>query len=686
VSERGASRLRLSGDELAWLGAAASALAMVVVVGLVAKPLSDFYPDADYPFYSGWSPPKHRPEPLEAVRFLLAIAFPAALAVLVLSLSSRGRGRQALELPVIGVQVALVVFVGLMFWRERTSIAFDYAIFEPSLIPPPNLVAAAVIGLAVTALALRWRSERLRGLREAVAGLGAAPAWAAALLAVIATFLWLLPGVITDAGIAEAGLIPLGHLPIEFDEFLAATNGRTPLVDYVPWYSSLTPIALSGWWPVFDLSITSFTVTMVVISGLALLAVYAAFRNLTGNAWSALALYVPFVAMALQPWDTDGAAREFNGSYYAIMPERYLGPFALVWLCARHLRRGSPPIWALYGVAGLAAFNNPEFGIPALVAVTVALPLGTKRSGPVGPWLRGAAAEAAGGLAGAVALACAVVLVRSGELPDPELFAYPSRLVREGYTASPMSLWGVHWILYVTYAAALLTAAVRHVNRSPDRVLTGLLAFAGAFGLLTGAYFAGRSLPWQLWGLFPAWGLALALLGLTAWRALRTARRDSLRRVAVGSFAALAGFGLMVASIDRFPLPWQQLDRITAAGDPPFDHLDQQRFIEERTEPGEQVLMLGWELEHRIAERAGVENVSPWLGAVVLLSANETRRAIDQLEEAGGMQAFVTIARSDFKAEDEAIAASVGRMLRERGYRIVSRDPASETVQWRRPG
>ena len=681
------ARGKVSADDLAWLGAAVCVPVMVLVIGLLAKLLADLYPEADYPFYDGWTPPKDQPEPLEAVRFLLAISFPPLLAAIVIWAGAPGRGEPRLERPVMAVQLALVVFAVLMVWRERYSISFDYAIFSPTLLPLGNLIAGAVIGLGLTALAVRWRSPRLERLRGLVAGVRAAPASIAWAVAVAATALWLLPGVITDEGVGSAGLIPIAHVPIEFDEFVAASNGRTPLVDYVPWYGSLLPIALAGWWPLFDLSITSFTVTMVTLSGLALVAVYAAFRQLAENAWYALALYVPFLATVLQPWDIAGPVREFNGSYYAVMPERYLGPFVLVWLCARHLRRGSPPLWAVFGVAGLAFFNNPEFGAAAVVALVFGLLFGSELERPVGPRLRRAALEAGAGFLGAIALACAVILVRSGELPDPELFAYPSRLVREGYTASLMSLWGFHWILYVTYAAALLTAAVRLVNRSPDRVLTGMLGFAGVFGLLTGAYFAGRSLPWQEWGLFGAWGLALALLGLTAWRTLRTTPVDSLRRVAIGAFAALAGFGVMVASIDRFPPPWQQVDRIRMDGEARYDNRDQQRFIEARTEPGEKVLMLGWELEHRIAERAGVENVSPFFGTVALLSDNETGRAIDQLEEAGGTRAFVRIQRDDYTIlSDDPINTSVSALLRERGYRIVIRDPASGTYEWRRPG
>jgi hypothetical protein len=365
------------------------------------------------------------------------------------------------------------------------------------------------------------------------------------------------------------------------------------------------------------------------------------------------------------------------------MPQRYLGPFVLAWLCARHLRRGSPPVWLLYGIGGLVAVNNPEFGGVALVAMTAALLAGQARDRPLGPWLRRAGGEAAAGLGGALALVVAVILVRSGELPNPGLFAYVPRLTSRGYGMVSMPDWGLHWALYVTYAAALLTASVRFARGAPDRTVTALLAFAGVFGLLTGGYFAGRSLPWQLWGLVPAWGLALGVLGLVAWNALRTTGRDSLARVAVGAFAALSGVGLMVASIDRFPLPWQQLDRIAAGGEPVFEQGPQRRFIEARTEPGEAVVIVGPGLGYRLAERAGVENVSPWFSYASLFGPAEFDRSLDQLESGGGDLVFLNIdPNPDYQTD--VLLRELSAILRERGYALAAHDPGSSMYEWRR--
>src|SRR4029434_2052710 len=107
--------------------------------------------------------------------------------------------------------------------------------------PPTTLIAAPLIGAALTAVAIGWDSDRVTRAR-AIGPRLTRRAWIAVALAVALTLLWQLPGVITDAGLSSNGLIPSGHTPIQFDEFVAVSNGRTPLVDYAPWYNALLPL------------------------------------------------------------------------------------------------------------------------------------------------------------------------------------------------------------------------------------------------------------------------------------------------------------------------------------------------------------------------------------------------------------------------------------------------------------
>jgi hypothetical protein len=424
---------------------------------------------------------------------------------------------------------------------------------------------------------------------------------------------------------------------------------------------------------------------MCALSLLALLAVYGTFSSVTRRPWAALALYLPFVAISLFPWDRQGAVWDYDGSYYGFFPGRYLGPLVVIWLCALSLRGRRVPPWAVLFAAGLAVANNAEFGVPCAVAAIVALAFGADRSVPVRARAARLAVHAAGGLGGALALVCAIILVRSGELPNPAYATYwSSTFAREGYGLVAIPTLGLHWALYFTFAAALLAAAVRYVRAEPDRVLTGMLAFAGIFGLLTGFYFAGRSVPYQLMLLFPVWGFALALLAWAVFLSLRSARLDSLRlrRLIVPAFAVLAGFGVMVAAIDRFPPPWQQIDRLSAGGVPVADQPAVQEFINANTSPGEHVLIIGTELDHRIAERAGVANTSPFFSPLSLLSRREVDRAIDFLEDEDGHKAFISLVSITLLTSHRF--PEVSQILRERGFRPVRTQRETGFVQWER--
>ena len=200
---------------------------------------------------------------------------------------------------------------------------------------------------------------------------------------------------------------------------------------------------------------------------------------------------------------------------------------------------------------------------------------------------------------GAAAIVVAITLVRSGSLPSPDLLTYYSRLFgSQGFGLQPMPTLGLHLVVYVTFAGALVLAAVRHRAGSSDRALSGLLAFAGCFGLAAGIYYAGRSNAITMVALFPAWGFALALLTWTAFRWLADAN-GNWRRV-LGPAGALAvsvtiGFGLAATAILEIPAPWTQVARLSDDSErtSSFDLLPEaERFVAEQTEEGDAVLML----------------------------------------------------------------------------------------------
>jgi hypothetical protein len=675
----------LAAEDLAWLGAVAAAILLAGAFVLITGRLATLYPSPKTDVFAVWRP-LIQPEPREEVRSILALAAPFAVAALVLALGGRRPERRSLDPLIVGAQA---LAGGLLVWavlEQPRESGFLLTYFKPYLLSAPNLIAGVVIGLALTGVILRWRRAvpvALSRAAERIRGSGAT----AFAVALTVTVVFLLPAVVTDATVGRAGQIAAGHIPVQAEDYFSVVNGRTPLVDYIAQYANLLPLALAPILALFHSSITSFSIAMCVLSTVALLAVFAAFREMTRSWWWGLALYLPFLALALFPWHDDGPFRNFDATYYAVLPGRYIGPLILAWLCVRSVRRPIP-LWALFGLAGLVLINNAEFGTGALLALVVGVCAGWDRSVPIRERIGRLAIEGSAGLLAAAALVCALILIRTGELPDPRLLTYFNRLfLRDSYGLVPMPSLGLHWALYATYAWALVLAAVRYVRNEPDRALTAILAYSGAFGLASAMYFVGRSSQFQLMLLFPAWGLALAPLAWTAARSLRAERANRARlvRLLLPACAALIAFGVMVSALDRVSPPWRQVDRLTMGGPGANDLLAAQRYVEAHTRPGEPVLIIGTTLDHRVAERAGVDNLSPLNDITSLISPSEADRAIDQLEDAGGTEVFESVSDSPgtggglvFKIPEFAV------ILRARGYRLVGVDPDSGLRLWRR--
>jgi hypothetical protein len=672
-------------EDLAWLGAIAAAILLAAAFTLVTGRLGTLYPAPKGDVFEVWRP-LIRPEAREEVRSILALAAPFALAAVVLALGTHERRRRSLDPLIVAAQA---VAAGLLVWAvlEQTRASgflFDY--FQPYLLSVPNLVGGVLIGFLLTLAILRWSGRVPQAVSRAAQRFRNRGALAFT-IALLVTVVFLLPAVVTDATVGQMGPLADNHIPVQAEDYFSVVNGRTPLVDYIAQYANLLPLALAPLLAAFDSSITAFSIAMCALSAVALLAVFGAFREITRGSWWGLALYLPFLALALFPWRDDGPFRNFDATYYAVLPGRYIGPLVLAWLCVRSVRRPIP-IWALFGLAGLVLINNAEFGIGALLALVIGVCAGWDRAVPLRERLRRLAVEGGAGLLAAAIVVCAVILIRTGELPDPRLLTYFNRLfLRDSYGLVPMPSLGLHWALYATYAAALLMAAVRYVRNEPDRTLTAMLAYSGAFGLASAMYFVGRSSQFQLMLLFPAWGLALAPIAWTAARGLRAQRLNhaGLVRLLLPACAALIGFGVMISALDRVSPPWRQVDRITTGGPGANDLLPAQRYVEAHTEPGEPVLIIGTPLDHRVAERAGVVNVSPLNDLTSLISPAEADRALDQLEDAGGTEVFESVS-----SPPEASGGLVFRIpelaaiLRARGYRLVAADPDSGLRLWRR--
>jgi hypothetical protein len=676
----------MSAEDLAWLATIAAVPVLAVTFAWLTPQLAKLYPTAQVEVFSTWRG-FIRPEPLEDVRGLVTLAAPFLVAALVVAFGTRGPSRPSLDRPILAAQVIGIALLTLAVAEQSNLLPLvpsDY--LDPLLLSVPNVVAGVIIGAILTASILAWSGEapewldRLRPLRDRH--------WLALAAAALATAVFLLPAVVTDGTVARSGGFATPQILEHAEDYFAAVNGRTPLVDYVGQYTSLLPLALAPVLAAFNSSIASFSIAMCALSGVGLLAVFGVYAEVTRRPWVALALFVPFLALALFPWHDQGAAREFNGNYFALLPDRLLGPFVLAWLTALSMRGRVPP-WALFGFAGLTVLNNAEFGVGALIAVIVATASTYELGTLLGRRPLETLFQAVAGLCGALVLVYAVILLRTGSLPDLSLLTYFNRLfLRGSYGLFPMKSLGLHWALYATYAAGLLMAAVRYVRREPDRTLTAMLAYSGVLGLTTGMYFVGRSAQLQLMILFPIWALCLGLVAWAAALSLRSSRGDRprLRRLVLPLTVALVGLGVMIAAIDRISPPWRQIERLSAGGVAAEDSPNAQRFVEAHTEPGDRILLIGTPLDHRVAERAGVSNLSPLNNPLSLITADIANRALDQLEDVGGTEVFEAVTAQSAVDPSPFKIPAFAAILRQRGYRLVVQDPSSGLRLWLHTG
>jgi hypothetical protein len=652
--------------ETAWLllvPATAVAVAVVVLLGPSLGRLA--FTGTDYTYWPSAAEAQLFPKPTELARFALTVACALAFATAIPLAATRPlRMRPAHARIAVGAVQALCLAALVRFWLAQRAVE-PYDIGDPTYFAP----SAIAVALAIAALGgLAIASPRLVALLRSAPS-GAPWRLACGTVAVLATAIWLLPSVFTDASIASAPEIVPGHLRFAFDEAMSVLNGRTPLVDMTT-YGALVPYVVALPLAALDASLAAFSTLMVALNALALLAVFAVLLRLTRNPLAALALYVPFLATSFFLVRGDAVERFSFGNYFGMFPIRYAGPYLLLWLVTRHLDGDRPrTALPLFAAAGLVVLNNTDFGLPALGATLAAIVFARP------PRSRAAAlalaARGAAGLALALALVSLLTLLRAGVLPQPDrMFAYARLFGVAGFGNLPTPLLGLHLVILATFVGALATAAVRAAGRNPDVLTTGVLAWCGVFGLGTGAYFAYRSHPDTLIASFSIWALALAVLTVVV---VRTALDRGSLRPSLPSLAVCFGFGIAACSIAQLPLPWLQVERIVAPSQSrPLEQADAVDFVRDLTRPGDTVAILT-PLGHRIAYNGDVTNVMAYTGMAQMPTAEQLQETIDAVRAGGGSTIFV----GDPYPPEALIA------LGKAGFRSVAIDPTSGLIAWK---
>jgi hypothetical protein len=653
-------------SEAAWIAVVPGALLVVAAIVVLGPVLGHTFP-----------PPRRglmfaevtvRPEPVEHGRYIVALLGPLLLAAAIPLLNGR---TPMLPAGTVRRLVAIGRFAAFAF--VLAALLAQYGVLPGAVREPfspltryfkPLSIAAAALFVLVLVLALRSRVvvQRVAGWaldsrRRRIVWIGVAVAFSAD---------WLLRSINLDSTIGNGPILNL--VPWEMDEAFAVLNGGTPLVDFHEMYSQLWSVVVAAIMVPAGASAGAWTTAMATISGLGLLAVYGVFRRTVRSSLLALALYAPFTAISLWVVGPPSSGTSYS-SVFSVWPMRYAAPYMLAWLTARHIDGAAPRRAAIvFLVGGLVTIDNLEFGLGALAgtvaALVLAAPTRSRRA-----WAQLGAGLAIG-LVASAALVSAPALARTGELPHPGfLLEFPRLFGVAGWILEPMPTFGLHIAMYTTFVAAIVVAVVRATRGAGERVLTGMLAWAGVFGLIAGSYYVGRSDPGNLPALFSAWSLTLALLLVVVARELiARPRRPTLPELAV-----MFGFGLALASLPNTPSPAAQVARLGATtAQPLFKQPQAMRFVAARTVHGERVLILA-PLGHRIAHDLGLVNVSPYTSVEAMPARAQVQTAIDVARRLHVRYAFV---KSQGTGDEQDNDAAILRAFREAGFSVDGEESA----------
>ncbi|MGK5090030.1 hypothetical protein WDW86_20965 [Bdellovibrionota bacterium FG-2] len=583
-----------------------TALACLVISGVLAHFLAVFLndtflkaptPDLIAATFVPSQVPGCRPEPME---FLSYFSFSALAPLLFLgsfgflSLSTSLRAKQ-LALAISAQFIGLIfIFYNLVIQNREVRYVLDYRVALRTLLQ------GSAIFLILYALKSRTKLFQLSSTR-----------WLPHILGVFFCVLRLLPSVFTNETLDAAFGTVTYHLAFTMGEFAAAVNGRVPHVDFDPLYQHLLPIVAQPYFALFGLSVGSFTCLMGWLSLLAFLCIFFVLLRLTKRPWLALGCQILFVAMSTYASASGPGGNLLNPfNYYAVGPLRYFGPYVLLAVTTAFLKPSRVRLAPLgLGFCGtLVALNNLDFGLPALGAAAIAF----------GVWLFQTTHQNARSLlfallefvlASFLGLLVYALTLRSlgGEWPHlGEVFQFQKYFGYFGYGMTPLAPFGLHWIVSLTFFAAVVTGLIR--DKKEHAFANAVLLYCGVFGTGALSYYIGRSYPEVILSLFSIWSLTTLVLATEWFISIRKTWRFSLETWLPSLTLGLL-LTLFLAAVAEAPSPLEQVSRLTQRS----ESLNKSRatsvsLIQKYTTPGENVAIL-FTHGHWLAHEAGVNNL-----------------------------------------------------------------------------
>jgi hypothetical protein len=406
------------------------------------------------------------------------------------------------------------------------------------------------VGLGVAATLWRWRARVDRimqrtALRRIVLGL-------------------LVGWVCLSALQTPWNVVDTNHMLYTSDEVLAPAAGRWPFVDYLPQYSNLVGLPLAFVAPL--VRIAPMHVAVIVSVALVMMTLWVFLRLLRSISTPTVqGIWIVAGAAAWPAFSNgflEGGERAVGALNSGAM--RPLLPLALGLGLGRLPQRAGSTTRVELGIgalAGMAAVNNVDFGVPALFAGAAAVTAAAwtqlidgTREGAARTVARLVACYLAGAAA-AVAITIAVFAVAGGGRPRPMLGALTALTYsRFGWFNVAMPVYGLHTLaglLFLATAGLGVAALTVTPPAATRRAVAVRAAYFGLLGVLVLPYYAGRSLtPVLVIGYAFIIGVCAAhVLALTSNRLV---------------WIVLVGTGLAAWSF--VPQPLQSLERLTGPG------------------------------------------------------------------------------------------------------------------------